>query len=191
MIRFAALLVAASVLAVSIPAAADGVPREKRPVVTKKIKKHRVVGRKVAIEKKVIVEKQRRRRSSLAPAAAPAACPATPVYIWAPGHWTWNSPMNMHVWVPGMYIRPLIARGRAEPRAAAHRPMDRRRSRRLIACVSRFGSGTHRAASRRAGSVGSRRSARLRARPGARRNYPGMLFVHAIGGPRKRATRRR
>ena len=39
MIRFAALLVAASVLAVSVPAAADGIAREKRPVVDQKDQK--------------------------------------------------------------------------------------------------------------------------------------------------------
>jgi hypothetical protein len=102
MLRVAALLVALSVLAVSIPAAADGVPREKRPVITKKIKKHRIVRRKVAVEKKIVIEKTE------APpiVAAPPPIPATPLYVWAPGHWTWNSPMNMHVWVPGMYIRP-------------------------------------------------------------------------------------
>lgn len=105
MLRVAALLVALSVLAVSIPAAADGVPREKRPVITKKIKKHRIVRRKVPVEKKVIVETE-------APPIVAAPVPQqpiapTPVYVWAPGHWTWNSPMNMHVWVPGMYIRPL------------------------------------------------------------------------------------
>ena len=72
MIRFAALLVAASVLVLNGPSWADGVP----PVV-------------------------------LAPAYPPPAEPVyIPVYIWVPGHWIRNPPMNTHVWVPGMYIRP-------------------------------------------------------------------------------------
>jgi WXXGXW repeat (2 copies) len=103
MIRFAALLVAASVLAVSLPAQADGVPLEKRSTVTKKIKKKRIVRKKVVIEKKIVVEEA-------APViAAPASpLPPTPVYVWVPGHWTWNAPMNTHVWVPGMYILPPL-----------------------------------------------------------------------------------
>ena len=51
MIRFAALLVAASVLALSVPSWADGVPIEKRPAVTKKIKKKRTVRNEVVSEK--------------------------------------------------------------------------------------------------------------------------------------------
>jgi hypothetical protein len=102
MIRFAALLVAGSVLAASVPAAADGVPREKRPVITKSIKKNRIVRKKVVVEETVVVEE----KEAPPVVAAPAPLPATPAYLWVPGHWTWNSPMNMHVWVPGMYVLP-------------------------------------------------------------------------------------
>jgi hypothetical protein len=105
MIRVAALLVAASVFAVGVPAAADGVPREKRPVATKKIeKKKRTVRERTVIEKKVVVEKKEKPAPVIA--APPPPPPVVPVYVWAPGHWTWNSPMNMHVWVPGNYILP-------------------------------------------------------------------------------------
>jgi len=103
MIRFAALLVAASVLAVSLPAQADGVPLEKRPTVTKKIKKKRIVRKKVVIERKIVVEKREAPPVVVTPVPPP---PATPAYVWMPGHWTWNTPMNMHVWVPGMYVWP-------------------------------------------------------------------------------------
>ncbi len=106
MIRFAALLVAISVLAASIPAVADGIPREKRPVVTKKIKKNRAVRRKVVTEEKVVVEQKEAPPVVLAPVPAPPPIPATPIYVWEPGHWTWSSPMAMNVWVPGMYLRP-------------------------------------------------------------------------------------
>jgi hypothetical protein len=102
MIRFAALLVAASVLAVSLPAQADGIPLEKRPTMTKKIKKKRIVRKKVVIEKKIVVEK--REAPPLAIMPTPPSPP--PAYVWMPGHWTWNAPMNMHVWVPGMYVWP-------------------------------------------------------------------------------------
>ncbi|MGD9616266.1 MAG: hypothetical protein AB7H90_13125 [Alphaproteobacteria bacterium] len=102
MIRVAALLVAASVFAVSIPAAADGIPREKRPIVTKKIKKKKIVRKRIVIEKKVVVEQK---EAAPPVVAAPPTLPP-PVFVWVPGHWTWNSPMNMHVWVPGMYVRP-------------------------------------------------------------------------------------
>jgi len=106
MVRFAALLVAVSVLAGSVPAAADGIPREKRPVVTKKIKKNKAVRKKVVTEESVVVEQKETPPIVLAPAPPPSPIPVTPVYVWAPGHWTWNSPMAMHVWVPGMYTRP-------------------------------------------------------------------------------------
>jgi hypothetical protein len=102
MIRFAALLVAASVLAVSLPAQADGVPLEKRSTVTKKIKRKRIVRKKVVIERKIVVEKKEM-LVVVAPAPPP---PATPAYVWMPGHWTWNAPMNTHVWVPAMYVWP-------------------------------------------------------------------------------------
>jgi hypothetical protein len=102
MIRFAALLVAGSVLAASVPSLADGIPREKRPVITKNIKKNRIVRKKVVVEEKIVVEK----KEAPPVVAAPAPPPATPAYLWMPGHWTWNSPMNMHVWVPGMYVLP-------------------------------------------------------------------------------------
>ena len=104
MIRFAALLVAASVLALGVPAAADGVPREKRPTVTKEIKKKRIVRDRVVIEETIIVEEKLPEPPVIV--APPPPPPATPVYVWMPGRWTWNSPMNMHVWVPGMYVLP-------------------------------------------------------------------------------------
>ena len=136
MIRFAALLVAASVLALSVPSWADGVPIENRPAVTKKIKKKRIVRNEVVSEIYVVVEDKEAPPVVLAPAYPPPAAPVyIPVYIWVPGHWTRNPPMNTHVWVPGMYIRPAIARRAAEPRLAAHRPMDRHRPRLLIAPV--------------------------------------------------------
>ena len=103
MIRVAALLVAGAVLAAGVPAAADGISREKRPVITKKIKKSRIVRRRLVTEKTVVVEQKPAPPVVLVPAPPP---PPTPVYVWLPGHWTWNSPMSMHVWVPGMYIRP-------------------------------------------------------------------------------------
>lgn len=96
MIRFAALLVAAAVLAVSVPAAADGIPVEKRQTVSKKHKKKRVVRRRVVIEKKIVVRKRE----------TPPPVAAAPPAVWMPGHWTWNAPMNTHVWVPGMYVWP-------------------------------------------------------------------------------------
>lgn len=108
MVRFAALLVAASVLAVSVPAAADGIPIEKRPQATKKIvtkkirKKRRIVRKEVTVEKTTVVE----RREAVPVAVAPAP-PLPPTgYVWAPGHWTWDVTMNTHVWVPGMYVWP-------------------------------------------------------------------------------------
>jgi len=107
MIRFAALLVAASVLALSVPSWADGVPIENRPAVTKKIKKKRTVRKKVVSEEYVVVEEKVAPPVVLAPAYPPPAAPVyIPVYIWVPGHWIRNPPMNTHVWVPGMYIRP-------------------------------------------------------------------------------------
>jgi hypothetical protein len=106
MIRFAALLVAASVLALSVPSWADGIPVENRPAVTKKIKKKRTVRRKVVIEKNVVVEENEAPPVVLAPPPPPPP-PTPPVYVWVPGHWTRNPPMNTHVWVPAMYIRPL------------------------------------------------------------------------------------
>lgn len=66
MIRFTALLVAVSMLAVNVPAAADGI-------------------------------------------VPTPSVPTPPVFVWMPGHWTWNRPMSTHVWVPGMYIRPPTA----------------------------------------------------------------------------------
>ncbi len=105
MLRIAALLVAASVLALSVPAAADGVPLEKRPAATKKInKKRKIVRRKTVIEKEVVVEKKQAPPPVVVAPQAPP--PPAVVYVWAPGHWTWNAPMNSYVWVPGMYIRP-------------------------------------------------------------------------------------
>jgi hypothetical protein len=103
MIRFAALLVAAAVFAVSVPSLADGIPREKRPAATKEVKKKKIVRKRVVIEKRIVVEEKQ-----AAPPVVPPSPPplATPVFVWVPGHWTWNAPMNMHVWVPGMYIRP-------------------------------------------------------------------------------------
>jgi len=103
MIRFAALLVAASVLAVSVPAWADGVTREKHPTITKKIKKKRIVRKKVVIEEEVIVEKRVAPPIVIAPASPP---PMALTYVWMPGHWTWNAPMNTHLWVPAMYVWP-------------------------------------------------------------------------------------
>jgi hypothetical protein len=103
MIRFAALLVAASVLAVSVPSLADGIPIENRPTLTKKIKKKKIVRKKTVIEKRIVVEEKQAAPPVVPPSPPP---PATPVFVWVPGHWTWNAPMNMHVWVPGMYIRP-------------------------------------------------------------------------------------
>jgi hypothetical protein len=102
MIRFAALLVAASVLAVSIPAAADGIPREMRPAVTKKVKKTRIIRKKVVVERPVVVE----RKEEAPPPVVAMPAPPRPGYIWMPGRWTWNAPMNTHVWVPGMYVWP-------------------------------------------------------------------------------------
>ena len=103
MIRFAALLVAASVLAASLPAQADGVPLEKRSTVTRKVKKKRVVRRKLVTEKKIVVEKKEAPPVVVAPVPPP---PPAPAYVWMAGHWTWNAPMNTHVWVPGMYVWP-------------------------------------------------------------------------------------
>jgi WXXGXW repeat (2 copies) len=103
MIRFAALLVAASVLAVSVPSLANGIPLEKRPTVTKEIKKKRAVRKSVVIEERIVVE-EKQAAPPVVPLSPPP--PATPVFVWVPGHWTWNAPMSMHVWVPGMYIRP-------------------------------------------------------------------------------------
>jgi hypothetical protein len=100
MIRFAALLVAASVLAAGMPAAADGIPIEKRPTMTQKIKKKRIVRRRVVIEKKTVVEKK------APPVVVAAPPPPPPAAVWMPGHWTWNAPMSTHVWVPGMYVWP-------------------------------------------------------------------------------------
>jgi hypothetical protein len=105
MVRFAALLVAASVLAVSLPVAADGIPREKRPVVIKKVKKKKIVRKKIVTERKVIVETNEASPPAII-AAPPSLPPPMPVYEWAPGYWAWNAPMNTHVWVPGMYIAP-------------------------------------------------------------------------------------
>jgi WXXGXW repeat (2 copies) len=102
MIRFAALLVAASVLAVSVPAFADGIPIEKRPTVTKKIKKKkRIVRKRVVIEKKIAIEEK-----EAPPPVVVAPPPPPPPAVWMPGRWTWNAPMNTHVWVPGMYVWP-------------------------------------------------------------------------------------
>jgi hypothetical protein len=105
MIRFAALLIATSVFAASVPALADGMPREKRPVATKKIKKNKAVRRNVVSEETVVVEQRDAPPVMLAPGPQPSSIPATPVYVWAPGYWTWSYPMAMHVWVPGMYTR--------------------------------------------------------------------------------------
>jgi hypothetical protein len=104
MIRFAALLVAASVLALSVPSWADGTSVEKRPVVTKKIKKKRTVRKKVVIEKTVVVEEKGAPPPIVLAPAAPL--PAMPVYVWVPGHWTRSASMDMHVWVPAMYMLP-------------------------------------------------------------------------------------
>jgi hypothetical protein len=71
-------------------------------VITKKIKK-KIVRKKVVIEEKVVVEEKEAPPMIAAPVPPPIAAPA---YVWMPGRWTWNSPMNMHVWVPGMYILP-------------------------------------------------------------------------------------
>ena len=106
MIRFTALLVAASVVALSVPSRADGVPIEKRPAATKKIKKKRIVRRKVVIEKRVVVEENAALPPVVLAPAPPPPPPVPAVYVWVPGHWTRNWPMNTHVWVPGMYIRP-------------------------------------------------------------------------------------
>jgi YXWGXW repeat-containing protein len=109
MIRFAALLVAASVLALSAPSWADGVQIENRPAVTKKIKKKRIARKKVVSEKVVVVEEKEAPVPVVLAPALPSPAPVyvpIPVYIWVPGHWTRNPPMNTHVWVPGMYIRP-------------------------------------------------------------------------------------
>jgi hypothetical protein len=117
MFRVAALLVAASMLALSMPAAADGIPREKRPVATKKIKKKRIVSRETVTEEEVIVQE----RAAPPPVviappppplvvAPPPLPPPPPVgYVWMPGRWTWNEPMTAHVWVPGMYVWPTPA----------------------------------------------------------------------------------
>ena len=67
MIRFAALLVAASVLVLNVPSWADSVPIENRPAVTKKIKKKRIVRNEAVSEIYVVVEKKRRRRLSSRP----------------------------------------------------------------------------------------------------------------------------
>ena len=109
MIRFAALLVAASVLTLSAPSRADGVPIENRPAVTKKIKKKRIARKKVLSEKIVVVEEKEAPVPVVLAPALPLPAPVSvpiPVYIWVPGHWTRNPPMNTHVWVPGMYVRP-------------------------------------------------------------------------------------
>ena len=107
MIRVAALLLAAAVLAVSIPAAADGIPIEKRPAATKTIhKKKRIVRRKTVIEKDVVIEHRETPPVVLASPVALAPPPPPIGYVWKPGYWTWNAPTNMHVWVPGMYVWP-------------------------------------------------------------------------------------
>jgi hypothetical protein len=103
MIRVAALLVAASVSAVALPAAADGIPREKRPTVTRTIEDNRAVGTGTVIEEKIAVEQK---PAPVVAAPSPPPPPMTPVYVWMPGRWTWNSPMTTHVWVPAMYILP-------------------------------------------------------------------------------------
>ena len=82
MIRFAALLVAASVLAPSVPSWADGVPIEKRPAVTKKVKKKRTVRKKVVSEKKVVVEEKEAPPVVLAPASPPPAAPVIYRFIY-------------------------------------------------------------------------------------------------------------
>ena len=86
-----------------MPSPADGVPREKRPVAIKKIEKKKTVRTKPVAEETVLVEEKPPPPVILAPPPTPAP---PPVCVWMPGHWTWNSPMNMHVWVPGMHIRP-------------------------------------------------------------------------------------
>jgi len=106
MIRFAALLVAAAVLALSMPAVADGIPREKRPVATKKINKKRIVPRETVTEEEVIVQE----RAAPPPVVIVPPPPPPPVgYVWMPGRWTWNEPISAHVWVPGMYVWPTPA----------------------------------------------------------------------------------
>jgi hypothetical protein len=121
MIRFAALLVAASMLAVSIPAAADGIPRKKRPVVTKEIKEEDPIRGRVVIERETVVEEKQVPPPVVAASPSPLPLPALPppVFVWMPGHWTWNAPINMHVWVPGMYIRsgfPACTSARPRPK---------------------------------------------------------------------------
>src|SRR4051794_21702277 len=100
MVRFAALLVAASVLAAGLPAAADGIPIEKRPTVTKK--KKRIVRKRVVIEKKVVVDEA----AAPPPVIVAPPPPPSPPAVWMPGGWTWSAPMSTHIWVPGMYVWP-------------------------------------------------------------------------------------
>lgn len=101
--RLGALLVAGVVLIAAAPVFGDGVPVEKRPTVTKKIKKKRPVRPKtVTIEDTVppVVA------APAAVAPPPQAPPAPPALVWVPGRWVWNSPMNMYAWAPAMYLPP-------------------------------------------------------------------------------------
>ena len=94
--RLTALLVAGAVLVCSAPAVADGMPREKRATVTKKMKKE-------AAPSKVFVERQVE-APPVVISPPPVPPPPPPPLVWVPGRWTWNSAMSTHVWVSGMYI---------------------------------------------------------------------------------------
>ena len=133
MIRFAALLVAVSVLAVSIPAVADGVPREKRPAVTKKIKKKaNSPEERLSSRKRSSSRKQRRRRSS-SRRLLRRRRPADPGLCLDAG--TLDLELaDEHACLGSRHVYlTAFARGRAEPRVMAYRQMDRHRPRRLIA----------------------------------------------------------
>jgi hypothetical protein len=103
--RIAALLVVALMLTAGVPAVADGIPGAQRPTVSQPRVRPQTVEETIVIE-----EKQAAPPVVIASPPPPPAPPTTPVdvpvYVWMPGHWTWNAPMRTHVWVPGMYIRP-------------------------------------------------------------------------------------